>query len=190
MTPNSNPFDFVGRDDSLFSKAGLPNAFSSFASESLYKNPFEGRDIVKPALNRVALFEASRKGGRFAIGGKKTALVILTCNRPQFLLRTFNQVVKVLSNPSNVFYVDIVVSQDGTDSTVTTLLGVLSSRTKAELPFCSFLHLKHKPVKLEVDAQYGAVAYHLSWALSTLFGTHNYEQVIVLDVPSRLSPHR
>lgn len=98
--------------------------------------------------------------------------------------------VKVLSSPSNLFYVDIVISQDGADNTVTTLLGVIGSRVRAEIPFCSFLHLKHKPVKLEVDAQYGSIAYHLSWALSTLFGTHNYEQVIVLDVRLPRFSHR
>ena len=187
---NSNPFDFSGKDESLFSRAGLPDAFSSFTSESLYKNPFEGRDIVRPAANRDTLLEASRRDGRIAIGGRKTALLILAYNRPQFLLRTFNQIIKVLASPSNSFYVDLVISQDGTDSTVTTLLGVMSSRVKAEVPFCSFLHLKHKTVKLETDAQYGAISYHLSWALSSLFGTYTYEQVIVLDVAFQRFSHR
>ena len=138
--------------------------------------------MVRTLPGRLIVFEASRKENRYAIGGRKTALAILAYNRPSYLLKTFNQVAKVLSDPSNTFYVDIVISQDGDDNTVKNLIETIKDRMVTELPFCSFLALKHKRMKAEIDSDYSMISQHMTSVFNSLFFVHNYDQVILLDV--------
>lgn len=176
-----NPFEFSEKGESLYAGLGL-SSFSSFTSESVYQNPFEGKEMVRTLPGRLIVFEASRKENRYAIGGRKTALAILAYNRPSYLLKTFNQVAKVLSDPSNMFYVDIVISQDGNDNTVKNLIETIKDRMVTELPFCSFLALKHKRMKTEIDSDYSMISQHITSVFNSLFFEHNYDQVILLDV--------
>ena len=46
-------------------------------------------------------------------GNRRTALVIVAYNRPQYLKRTFDSLINTLASPQNAVKVDIVLSQDG-----------------------------------------------------------------------------
>ena len=46
-------------------------------------------------------------------GNRRTALVIVAYNRPQYLKRTMTSLINTLSSPLNDVIVDIVLSQDG-----------------------------------------------------------------------------
>ena len=64
-------------------------------------------------------------------GNRRTALVIVAYNRPDYLRRTFDSLIYTLSSPRNSVKVDIVLSQDG-------YLSILDGPIGSRLLFLSF----------------------------------------------------
>ena len=79
-------------------------------------------------------------------GNRRTALVIVAYNRPQYLKRTFDSLVNTLASPQNAVKVDIVLSQDGYLSVLDGVVEEAKKRISATLPSFSFRHIHHKQV--------------------------------------------
>ena len=80
------------------------------------------------------------------MGNRKTALVIVAYNRPEYLRRTFNSVISTLSSPSNHVLVDIVLSQDGYLTVLNDVVREAASKIKELLPEFTFSHIHHEQV--------------------------------------------
>ena len=83
--------------------------------EKKYENMFLTESMTERIEKESAVVGAPDANGKVQIGGKKTALLITAYNRPQYLLKTVNQVIRVLSAPRNKYTVDLYISQDGDD---------------------------------------------------------------------------
>lgn len=79
-------------------------------------------------------------------GNRRTALVIVAYNRPDYLRRTFDSLIYTLSSPRNSVKVDIVLSQDGYLSILDGPIGDAKRRIEASLPQFSFRHIHHNQV--------------------------------------------
>lgn len=79
-------------------------------------------------------------------GDKKTALVIVAYNRPQYLERTFESIIATLSSPTNNVLVDIVLSQDGYLTILDDVVKNATSQIQSLLPTFRFMHLHHEQV--------------------------------------------
>ena len=79
-------------------------------------------------------------------GNRRTALVIVAYNRPQYLKRTFDSLINTLASPQNAVKVDIVLSQDGFLSVLDGVVEESRKRISATLPSFSFRHIHHKQV--------------------------------------------
>lgn len=79
-------------------------------------------------------------------GNKKTALVVVAYNRPQYLQRTFNSLITTLSSPLNHVLVDIVLSQDGYLTVLNDVVEQARIDIKEKLPGFSFNHIHHSQV--------------------------------------------
>lgn len=130
-------------------------------------------------------------------GNKKTALVIVAYNRPQYLQRTFNSLITTLSSPLNHVLVDIILSQDGYLTVLDDVVAQAKSDIKKKLPDFSFNHIHHSQVyessflnnqtTLSGDSGYHKLARHFGWFLNEMFNNYHYEQVIILEVLNALS---
>ena len=79
-------------------------------------------------------------------GNRRTALVIVAYNRPQYLKRTFDSLITTLASPQNAVKVDIVLSQDGFLSVLDGVVEEARKRISTALPSFSFRHIHHKQV--------------------------------------------
>lgn len=120
--------------------------------------------------------------GKYLIGGRKTALVIPTVNRPNDLIITLMRVIDVLKRESNIYTVDLFIAQDGENQKTTTAIDNLKKKVKSEIPFCPIDVIVHKKIKLEVESGYLRLSSHFHSIFDTLFVTKKYDQVILLEV--------
>nr|XP_043625239.1 alpha-1,3-mannosyl-glycoprotein 2-beta-N-acetylglucosaminyltransferase-like [Erigeron canadensis]XP_043625240.1 alpha-1,3-mannosyl-glycoprotein 2-beta-N-acetylglucosaminyltransferase-like [Erigeron canadensis] len=110
------------------------------------------------------------------------AVVIMACNRADYLERTINSIFKYHGSVASKF--PVFVSQDGSNSDV---------RTKAlsykELTYMQ--HLDYEPVHTERPGEliaYYKIARHYKWALDQLFYKHNFKRVIILEDDMEIAP--
>ncbi|KAL7606201.1 hypothetical protein Lser_V15G17052 [Lactuca serriola] len=110
------------------------------------------------------------------------AVVIMACNRADYLERTINSIFKYHDTVASKF--PVFVSQDGSNSDV---------RTKAmsynQLTYMQ--HLDYEPVDTERPGEliaYYKIARHYKWALDQLFYKHNFNRVIILEDDMEISP--
>ncbi|KAG0491550.1 hypothetical protein HPP92_004948 [Vanilla planifolia] len=110
------------------------------------------------------------------------AVVIMACNRPDYLARTILSVMKYHSVVSSKF--PLFVSQDGTNPYV----------KKTALSYGQITYLQHidlEPVHTERPGEliaYYKIARHYKWALDELFLKHNFERVIILEDDMEIAP--
>ncbi|KAK4741090.1 hypothetical protein SAY87_024678 [Trapa incisa] len=110
------------------------------------------------------------------------AVVIMACNRADYLERTLTSVLKYQSHIAKKY--PLFVSQDGSDPSV---------RKKAmsydQLTYMQ--HLDSKPVLTERPGEliaYYKIAQHYKWALDKLFYGHNFSRVIILEDDMEIAP--
>lgn len=109
------------------------------------------------------------------------AVVIMACNRADYLERTIKSILKYHGPVASKF--PLFISQDGPDYSV---------RSKA-LRYTQFKYMQHldfEPVRTERPGEltaYYKIANHYKWALGKLFDEHNFKRVIILEDDMEIS---
>lgn len=164
----------------MFGAVGITQGDYSVTKEEKHRNMFMGREMTEqlPPVKEVTT------SGKQLIGGKRTALVVLSCNRPQFLVKTVKEVEKVLSSSWNRFTLDLVLSQDGDEKASVIITQNLAMRLGSELPFITVTRMTHKQEPADRNTAYSLASNHIAFVLDQLLQNKKYDQVILLDVGS------
>ncbi|CAL1399323.1 unnamed protein product [Linum trigynum] len=110
------------------------------------------------------------------------AVVIMACNRADYLERTVESVLKHQSSVASKF--PLFVSQDGSHPDV-------KSKALSYSQLVYMQHLDSEPVHTERPGEliaYYKIARHYKWALDQLFYQHNFNQVIILEDDMEIAP--
>jgi len=104
---------------------------------------------------------------------QNTAVVIITYNRPDYLQRTLDRVLELSGRLS------VIVSQDGTDPAVQSLVQSAAYRDKVK-------HIQRTDRKINFTPGIGSPAYyhiaeHYRFALQYAFGQAKYDAVIIVE---------
>ncbi|CAO2177077.1 unnamed protein product [Urochloa humidicola] len=110
------------------------------------------------------------------------AVVIMACNRPDYLERTVESILKYQTSVASKF--PLFVSQDGTNGHV----------KKKALDYKQIAYMQHvdlEPVQTERPGEltaYYKIAKHYKWALDELFIKHNFARVVILEDDMEIAP--
>ncbi|XP_031282714.1 alpha-1,3-mannosyl-glycoprotein 2-beta-N-acetylglucosaminyltransferase [Pistacia vera] len=110
------------------------------------------------------------------------AVVVMACNRADYLERTINSIIKYQSSVATKY--PLFVSQDGSDPNV----------KKKALSYDQLTYMQHldfEPVHTERPGEltaYYKIARHYKWALDELFYKHNFSRVIILEDDMEIAP--
>ena len=115
-------------------------------------------------------------------GNRRTALVIVAYNRPDYLRRTMQSLVDTLASPKNDVVVDIVLSQDGYLTVLDGVVEAMKKEISDRLPSFQFTHIHHTQENRKGDSGYHKLSRHFAWFLGQMFDEQRYEQVIILEV--------
>lgn len=110
------------------------------------------------------------------------AVVIMACNRPDYLERTIESILKHHSTVASKF--PLFVSQDGTNPDVKA-----KALTYSQIKYMQ--HLDVDPVHTERPGEiiaYYKIARHYKWALDKLFIENNFPRVIILEDDMEIAP--
>ncbi|KAL4348089.1 hypothetical protein GQ457_17G012640 [Hibiscus cannabinus] len=111
------------------------------------------------------------------------AVVIMACNRADYLERTVASVLKYQSSVASKY--PLFISQDGSDPNVKTkALSYYNQLTYMQ-------HIDYDPVHTERPGEliaYYKIARHYKWALDELFSKHNFDRVIILEDDMEIAP--
>ncbi|KAK8508560.1 hypothetical protein V6N13_130662 [Hibiscus sabdariffa] len=111
------------------------------------------------------------------------AVVIMACNRADYLERTIASVLKYQSSVASKY--PLFISQDGSDPNVKTkALSYYNQLTYMQ-------HIDYDPVHTERPGEliaYYKIARHYKWALDELFYKHNFDRVIILEDDMEIAP--
>ncbi|RXH97812.1 hypothetical protein DVH24_010137 [Malus domestica] len=127
---------------------------------------------------KVLVQELERKGlGRLIDKNQVpvAAVVIMACNRADYLERTVKSVLKYQSSVASKF--PLFVSQDGSHPAV-------KQKALSYDQLTYMQHLDYEPVHAERPGEliaYYKIARHYKWALDGLFYKHNFNRVIILE---------
>lgn len=80
------------------------------------------------------------------IGNKRTALVIITYNRPNYLRRTVSRVFEVLNDPLNTYSLDMIISQDGFSSNMNEVIREIQDEVSEIKAIRQYHHFNHEQV--------------------------------------------
>lgn len=128
--------------------------------------------------------------------GSDTVLLIMASNRPEYLTRTLNFVVKYHQAPHSF---PIVISEDGKSAQVANVVQaaqvkLAAARPNAHIPF---IHMHHDTHGQRFENGYFKLADHFKWALdkvflesSTIIGasTPVVKRVIILEEDLEIAP--
>jgi len=120
-----------------------------------------------PQVPRLAPLSASN--------GPIAAVVVMACNRPDYLQRTLDSILRV--NPSTTNF-PVFVSQDGTDARV----AELARRYEGRVSYMQ--HIEERPPRMKSPKEeivYYRIADHYRWAFEQLFDERHFPRVIVLE---------
>ncbi|CAO2170283.1 unnamed protein product [Urochloa humidicola] len=110
------------------------------------------------------------------------AVVIMACNRPDYLERTVESILKYQTSVASKF--PLFISQDGTNGDV----------KKKALDYKQIAYMQHvdlEPVQTERPGEltaYYKIAKHYKWALDELFIKHNFARVVILEDDMEIAP--
>ncbi|EXB40416.1 Alpha-1,3-mannosyl-glycoprotein 2-beta-N-acetylglucosaminyltransferase [Morus notabilis] len=110
------------------------------------------------------------------------AVVIMACNRADYLERTIKSVLKYQTSVASKY--PLFVSQDGSDPHVKSLALSYDQLTYMQ-------HLDYKPVETERPGEliaYYKISRHYKWALDELFYKHSFSRVIILEDDMEIAP--
>ncbi|CAI9104839.1 OLC1v1003611C1 [Oldenlandia corymbosa var. corymbosa] len=134
---------------------------------------------------RSLVQDLERKGLKKLISNAQTpvaAVVVMACNRADYLERTISSVLKYQKSIASKF--PLFISQDGSDAKV---------KHKA-LSYDQLTYMQHvdfDPVYTERPGElvaYYKIARHYKWALDQLFNKHNFSRVIILEDDMEIAP--
>ncbi|XP_070662164.1 alpha-1,3-mannosyl-glycoprotein 2-beta-N-acetylglucosaminyltransferase-like [Malus domestica] len=134
---------------------------------------------------KVLVQELERKGlGRLIDKNQVpvAAVVIMACNRADYLERTVKSVLKYQSSVASKF--PLFVSQDGSHPAVKQMALSYDQLTYMQ-------HLDYVPVHAERPGEliaYYKIARHYKWALDGLFYKHKFSRVIILEDDMEIAP--
>ncbi|CAM8941719.1 unnamed protein product [Rhodiola kirilowii] len=103
------------------------------------------------------------------------AVVIMACNRADYLERTIKSILKYQKSVASKY--PVFVSQDGTHPDVKRMAMSYDQLTYMQ-------HLDYEPVRTERPGEltaYYKIARHYKWALDELFNKHKFNRVIILE---------
>ncbi|CAA7410685.1 unnamed protein product [Spirodela intermedia] len=110
------------------------------------------------------------------------AVVIMACNRPDYLERTIQSILKYHRSVASKF--PLFISQDGTNQGV-------KSKALSYNQITYMQHLDFGPVHPERPGEliaYYKIASHYKWALDELFFKHNFSRVVILEDDMEIAP--
>ncbi|CAL5376890.1 unnamed protein product [Camellia sinensis] len=110
------------------------------------------------------------------------AVVIMACNRADYLGRTVESILKYQSSVASKY--PLFVSQDGEDPHV-------RSKALSYNQLTYMQHLDYEPVHTERPGEliaYYKIARHYKWAMDQLFYKHNFSRVIILEDDMEIAP--
>ncbi|XP_008235809.1 PREDICTED: alpha-1,3-mannosyl-glycoprotein 2-beta-N-acetylglucosaminyltransferase [Prunus mume] len=134
---------------------------------------------------KVLVQELERKGLGRLIDREQVpvaAVVIMACNRADYLERTVKSVLKYQSSVASKF--PLFVSQDGSHPAV-------KEKALSYDQLTYMQHLDYEPVHTERPGEliaYYKIARHYKWALDGLFYKHNFSRVIILEDDMEIAP--
>jgi alpha-1,3-mannosyl-glycoprotein beta-1,2-N-acetylglucosaminyltransferase len=110
-------------------------------------------------------------------------LLIFTCRRAEYLHTTLADVLRYLPEDCRIGC-PIIVSQDGTDASVTKVVREFQSQHSA------ILHWQHAPPSLRRGKlnPYQALSVHYGWALARVFSLPSTQRVLILEEDLHISP--
>ncbi|KAI3717414.1 hypothetical protein L1987_69014 [Smallanthus sonchifolius] len=129
--------------------------------------------------------DLEKKGVRSLIQDEQVpvaAVVIMACNRADYLERTIKSILKYHNSVALKF--PIFVSQDGSNADVRTMAMGYDQLTYMQ-------HLDYEPVITERPGEliaYYKIARHYKWALDQLFYKHSFNRVIILEDDMEIAP--
>ena len=167
-------------DDNLNSRT-----HSTLESEELGPQQSASDSAVRSGIgrNEEALMSSSSicalDGGKCL--GLDTVLLIICANRPEYLRRTLEAVIKY--HPKTA--VPIVISEDGDSTTVGKVVSKAQRDFKNEGGTVDFVHEHHPDSKAQAQNGYFKLASHYKWALGYVFETFKssipIKRVIILE---------
>ncbi|CAM0910991.1 unnamed protein product [Alopecurus aequalis] len=110
------------------------------------------------------------------------AVVIMACNRPDYLQRTVESILKYQKTVASKF--PLFISQDGTN-------GEVKKKALSYNQITFMQHVDLEPVRTERPGEliaYYKIAKHYKWALDALFIKHNFDRVIILEDDMEIAP--
>ncbi|PQQ10533.1 hypothetical protein Pyn_01778 [Prunus yedoensis var. nudiflora] len=110
------------------------------------------------------------------------AVVIMACNRADYLERTVKSILKYQSSVASKF--PLFVSQDGSHPAV-------KEKALSYDQLTYMQHLDYEPVHTDRPGEliaYYKIARHYKWALDGLFYKHNFSRVIILEDDMEIAP--
>ncbi|KAK8797387.1 hypothetical protein WA158_004595 [Blastocystis sp. Blastoise] len=114
------------------------------------------------------------------IGNRKTALVVITYNRPDYLSRTMNKVFEILNSEFNNYKIDLFVSQDGNSANMNNVIKEIETKVKQVSCITKYSHYNHPQETLPGDTSYHKLSRHFKWIFDKVF-EQGYDQIIVLE---------
>ncbi|BFG42480.1 hypothetical protein CerSpe_287540 [Prunus speciosa] len=134
---------------------------------------------------KVLVQELERKGLDRLIDKEQVpvaAVVIMACNRADYLERTVKSILKYQSSVASKF--PLFVSQDGSHPAV-------KEKALSYDQLTYMQHLDYEPVHTDRPGEliaYYKIARHYKWALDGLFYKHNFSRVIILEDDMEIAP--
>lgn len=134
---------------------------------------------------RAVVQDLEKKGVRNLIREAQVpvaAVVIIACNRADYLERTIKSILKYHTSVAIKF--PIFVSQDGSNSDV-------REKAMSYVQLTYMQHLDSEPVYTERPGEliaYYKISRHYKWALDQLFYKHNFNRVIILEDDMEIAP--
>ncbi|KAJ4965980.1 hypothetical protein NE237_017829 [Protea cynaroides] len=134
---------------------------------------------------RTLVQDLERKGVQRLIDKQQVpvaAVVVMACNRPDYLERTIESILKYQIAVASKF--PLFISQDGSNERV-------KNKALSYNQLTYMQHLDLGPVRTERPGEliaYYKIASHYKWALDELFYKHNFSRVIILEDDMEIAP--
>ncbi|KAG0458707.1 hypothetical protein HPP92_021835 [Vanilla planifolia] len=148
-----------------------------FATQSRYAD-----DIVTSESRKFKMKDGVHLSPLNEFQASFAAVVIVACNRPDYLERTITSILKYQISVASKF--PMFISQDGTNPDV-------KSKALSYSQITYMQHLDFEPVETERPGEivaYYKIAKHYKWALDELFFKRNFSRVIILEDDMEIAP--
>jgi alpha-1,3-mannosyl-glycoprotein beta-1,2-N-acetylglucosaminyltransferase len=189
--------DFEAQEDPIDENTGLPRkrpagGASASASASAAGDADAAAAVREPQLiplPAAALAAAAASAAAAAARGDGVVAVVLivTCNRPDYLARTLASVRRVHNGDARF---PLVISQDGAHVATAAVARAAASASHGEIAFMQ--HAQGPPAEMESPSDnpaYYRISAHYAWALGQLFdGERAAERVIILEDDMEVAP--